>query len=163
MSAPEATTTIHVPLEHGYFWGVRHMIAGDIYPMPSHIAAWRIAQNTLIFEVVKREPASNMWMTEWSPEQGDEAAARKVADEYFAAKMRVAQATNHTVRYPEMDMDDLDIVRQFIESRFPRSEGIVLTVYNHINEEFRSGHRCSVCGRTKKQNAAIGYDCATEC
>jgi len=32
-----------------------------------------------------------------------------------------------------------------------------------IEREFAKGLRCSVCGMTAEQSAAIGYDCAREC
>lgn len=38
----------------------------------------------------------------------------------------------------------------------------VLDLYSEVWGEFGE-YRCSVCGRTPKQSAAIGYDCSSEC
>lgn len=39
----------------------------------------------------------------------------------------------------------------------------VLDLHVEVWAEFKTGLRCSVCGRTAKQSDAIGYDCAREC
>ena len=40
---------------------------------------------------------------------------------------------------------------------------VVTTLREGVWAEFEQGYRCGVCGRTSKQNAAIGYDCIREC
>lgn len=62
----------------------------------------------------------------------------------------------------EFEIDDLQPIFDFVNSKFVEN-GVILHVYSSIMEEFRKGQRCSVCGRTAKQNAAISYDCVNEC
>ena len=63
----------------------------------------------------------------------------------------------------ELTMDDMQPVMDFVRAKFEGDEGFVFHVYESFMDEFTKGHRCSVCGRTRKQNAAIDYDCIHEC
>jgi hypothetical protein len=57
--------------------------------------------------------------------------------------------------------EDIDLLNDALRmlDEFSRT---VATLHTDVWREFGKG-RCSVCGRTAKQNAAIGYDCATGC
>lgn len=63
----------------------------------------------------------------------------------------------------ELSRDDWHVVSTYVYSRFTEDEQIALFLYDSFRREFTKGHRCGVCGRTKKQNEAIGYDCVREC
>lgn len=65
--------------------------------------------------------------------------------------------------YSELTRDDWAIVSDYVWSKFSEEERIILHVYEVFRREFTKGHRCGVCGRTKAQNEAIGYDCLREC
>jgi hypothetical protein len=75
---------------------------------------------------------------------------------------------DHATRSPrslnsELSRDDWSIISDYVNSRFSEDEQIILFLYDSFRREFTVGHRCGVCGRTKAQNEAIGYDCIREC
>lgn len=57
--------------------------------------------------------------------------------------------------------DDIDAVENVVDS-LPKDLQRFIDLYAEIAKSY-VGYRCSVCGRTKKQNEDIGYDCAWEC
>ncbi|MGW8431779.1 hypothetical protein ACWGJ9_11850 [Curtobacterium citreum] len=57
--------------------------------------------------------------------------------------------------------DDVDLINDAV-SMLDEFSRTVATLRTDVWREFGKG-RCSVCGRTAKQNAALGYDCATGC
>ena len=63
----------------------------------------------------------------------------------------------------EWTFEEIDVIRQYVKSRFPGRLSRVLFAYDFVEKEFTRGHRCRVCGRTQAQNKEIGYDCAHEC
>lgn len=56
------------------------------------------------------------------------------------------------------DIDTLHEAREILDD-FSRQ---VLDLYVEVWRGFGK-YRCAVCGRTEKQSADIGYDCAREC
>lgn len=65
--------------------------------------------------------------------------------------------------FTELSRDDWDIIADYVCSKFSDEETTIFYMYDVFRREFTKGHRCGVCGRTKAQNAAIGYDCLREC
>ncbi|WIB65822.1 hypothetical protein [Curtobacterium sp. MCBD17_040] len=59
-------------------------------------------------------------------------------------------------------VDDIDLLNNALGmlDEFSRT---VASLREDVWREFTKGQRCGVCGRTSKQNEAIGYDCAREC
>lgn len=82
-----------------------------------------------------------------------------------ALAMRYIHESLATNGKPEFTSDELDPLREYVYTRFEDvTDGdLILHVYDSIQAEYTRGHRCSVCDRTEKQNAAIGYDCHNEC
>lgn len=68
----------------------------------------------------------------------------------------------HTVN-SELSVDDYGIVAEYVRGKFTAEEGTILHIFTSFEHEFARGHRCMVCGRTKAQNEAIGYNCFEEC
>ncbi|QOC59332.1 hypothetical protein SEA_LIFES_6 [Microbacterium phage Lifes] len=61
------------------------------------------------------------------------------------------------VTYPE-DIDVLHAARKTLSE----DDQFILDLYSDVWREWGK-YRCSVCGRTPAQSAAINYDCAYEC
>lgn len=74
-----------------------------------------------------------------------------------------AHVDTHGKGYPEFDIDELQPLVDYVRGKFSEDNGIILHAYGTLIREYAKGHRCSVCGRTRKQNAATGYDCTNEC
>ncbi len=58
--------------------------------------------------------------------------------------------------------DDIEKLNEILYSLPDDVRGFV-RMYEDVWSEFTRGIRCSVCGRTPKQNHDIGYDCVREC
>ena len=93
-------------------------------------------------------------------EIADAVIANEVAHAYLTESLNLNRLTPHAK--PEFEYEHLGPVLDFVNRKLI-DHGAILHVYSDIMNEFRSGHRCSVCGRTRKQNTAISYDCAHEC
>lgn len=63
----------------------------------------------------------------------------------------------------EVTYEQMQPIIDYVRGKFPEREYRILAAYESFNREFTRGHRCSVCGRTEKQNEAISYDCHEEC
>lgn len=63
-------------------------------------------------------------------------------------------------RSPEFTFEELEPLRDYVRDRI---DSLILHAYETTVREYAKGFRCAVCGRTTKQNAAIGYDCTYEC
>jgi hypothetical protein len=63
----------------------------------------------------------------------------------------------------EATKEEVSEISDFIYSRFSEEEWVVVSAYRLMQDEYRVGFRCGVCGMTEKQSKAIGYDCIREC
>lgn len=63
----------------------------------------------------------------------------------------------------ELTLEDYGIIADYVRGKFSPEEKTILHIFSSFEQEFARGHRCMVCGRTKAQNEAIGYDCLREC
>lgn len=70
--------------------------------------------------------------------------------------------TRHTVN-SELTVEDYGVIAEYVREKFTPDENIILHIFTSFEHEFARGHRCMVCGRTKAQNEAIGYNCFEEC
>lgn len=61
-----------------------------------------------------------------------------------------------------MTVEDIRVIHEALRA-LPEDARLVANVYADLEREFAKGDRCAVCGRTSKQNAAIGYDCSRGC
>lgn len=79
------------------------------------------------------------------------------------AKWREWFRRNPNAPGTELTVEDWEAVSSYVRSKFSEEDKDILFLFNLFEREFVRGHRCSVCGRTKAQNAEIGYNCFEEC
>lgn len=91
-------------------------------------------------------------MTEVTFEEADAVALKHIED--FSERKTLNS---------ELTVDDWHAVSQYVWAKFSSEEMGILHTYDALKREFTIGHRCGVCGRTKAQNEAIGYNCYREC
>lgn len=78
------------------------------------------------------------------------------------ARWREDFSNRHTVN-SELSVEDYEIIATYVRGKFTSEERTILHIFTSFEHEFARGHRCMVCGGTKAQNEAIGYNCLEEC
>ena len=98
-----------------------------------------------------------------------DAAVADLSARRLAAFSNVDYSLYFDARHPKLvamedatTTDDLHMLHGARKSLDERSLAI-LDLYVSIWQSFARGLRCGVCGRTTRQNAALGYDCIREC
>lgn len=87
---------------------------------------------------------------------------RRRLEAYSAGSGKGLSTKDHLALIPEATtVDDIYTLHEAREMLDPFSRA-VLDLYADVWREWGK-YRCSVCGRTSAQSAAIGYDCGREC
>lgn len=88
-------------------------------------------------------------------------------DEAYEAALKYIRAqldTHGETRFAETDYDELGPLYEYVWDVFSDyKDRAILHVVQGMAREFGTGFRCMVCGRTKAQNASLGYNCFEEC
>lgn len=95
------------------------------------------------------DPTDTENLDQWNLQELNEIAAR-VADEYIKDG-------------PYVPVAEAGQILDYVQAHFGTHQGYVLFAYNLMQKQFAKGKRCAVCGMTKSEIEAIGYDCYSEC
>lgn len=107
-------------------------------------------------------------MSEAFDENGAEAIVSEIQKRRYAPDAQAVDKRGWTSRQHLQNTADRTTIEDWHEVSdiilsLPRVQREAVELYRDISDEFARGLRCSVCGRTPAQNAALGYDCVREC
>lgn len=84
-------------------------------------------------------------------------AAFGEADHWSSSSNAVLAATANGIT-----RDDVERVAEIVRG-LPDDIQALIDLVCDIESDYARGYRCAVCGMTREQSKAAGYDCATQC